>query len=274
MKTSRKKMLLSSIAMLLVALVALGSATYAWFTLNKTVSADNMQVQVAAAKGLQITGDNGANWGKTYSYAARTNKLSPASLDTSNGVGTKTVYAPAIDVDGKWSAAAAGATATFSEQDTIKPATSGEGVSATDDYMTAYEFGVKSSSGTLSNVTHTITITTTGKCTKYARVALVDQGADTTPTYGSSGSTVTATYGNQTSPTAFATAAAATAKTTTAQTLTSFTSGSAKQITTTLEATETAHYYTLLVWFEGEDADCTTAQADGTITISTEFSIA
>ena len=43
MKKSRKKMLLSSIAMLLVALVALGSATFAWYITNATVTAEKTQ---------------------------------------------------------------------------------------------------------------------------------------------------------------------------------------------------------------------------------------
>ncbi len=50
MTKSRKKILLSSIAMLLVALVALGSATFAWFTVQKTVTADTMKVSATAKK--------------------------------------------------------------------------------------------------------------------------------------------------------------------------------------------------------------------------------
>jgi predicted ribosomally synthesized peptide with SipW-like signal peptide len=63
--TFRKKALLSSVAMLLVALVALGSATFAWFSSNKTVTADGMKVTSAAAQGLVISDDNGKVWGNT-----------------------------------------------------------------------------------------------------------------------------------------------------------------------------------------------------------------
>ncbi|MBQ8538238.1 MAG: hypothetical protein IJ433_01145 [Ruminococcus sp.] len=52
--TFRKKALLSSVAMLLVALVALGSATFAWFTQNPTVSAEGLTLKATAAAGLQI----------------------------------------------------------------------------------------------------------------------------------------------------------------------------------------------------------------------------
>lgn len=60
--TKRSKMLLSSIAMLLVALVALGSATFAWYSINRTVGADDLTVKASTPGGLQISDDNGANW--------------------------------------------------------------------------------------------------------------------------------------------------------------------------------------------------------------------
>ena len=50
--TFRKKALLSSVAMLLVALVALGSATFAWFTQNPNVEATGLQMTTEAATGL------------------------------------------------------------------------------------------------------------------------------------------------------------------------------------------------------------------------------
>lgn len=53
-QTSRKKVLLSSVAMMMVATVSLGSATYAWFTNTTTAKADNAKVTVAAPSGLKI----------------------------------------------------------------------------------------------------------------------------------------------------------------------------------------------------------------------------
>ncbi|MBQ5399005.1 MAG: hypothetical protein IIU14_06195 [Ruminococcus sp.] len=61
MKTNRKKMLLSSIAMLLVALVALGSATYAWFTINKEVTASGFTGKVSSSIGLKILSESQAD---------------------------------------------------------------------------------------------------------------------------------------------------------------------------------------------------------------------
>lgn len=52
--TFRKKALLSSVAMLLVAIVALGSATFAWFTQNPTVTATGLVMDASVTGGLQI----------------------------------------------------------------------------------------------------------------------------------------------------------------------------------------------------------------------------
>ena len=53
-QTSRKKVLVSSAAMLMVATVSLGSATYAWFTNTTTAKANNAKVTVSAPSGLKI----------------------------------------------------------------------------------------------------------------------------------------------------------------------------------------------------------------------------
>ncbi|WP_405356871.1 hypothetical protein [Ruminococcus sp.] len=50
----RKRALLSAVAMLLVALVALGSATFAWFTSLPTANAQGLQMKATAAQGLVV----------------------------------------------------------------------------------------------------------------------------------------------------------------------------------------------------------------------------
>ncbi len=105
MLKSRKKMLLSSIAMLLVALIALGSATFAWYIQQKTVTADNATVSASVAEGLEIRKFGGAKTpnsnpaNSSSDWEAWTNSitlstaqsLSPASIDYS-GLGSL-VYA-------------------------------------------------------------------------------------------------------------------------------------------------------------------------------------
>lgn len=49
-----RKQLLAAVAMVLVAAVALGSSTYAWFASNNTVTAKGMQVQATAEGGIEI----------------------------------------------------------------------------------------------------------------------------------------------------------------------------------------------------------------------------
>ena len=52
---SLKTQFIGAIAMVLVAAVAMGSSTYAWFTLNNRVTASNMQVKAKTAGSLVIT---------------------------------------------------------------------------------------------------------------------------------------------------------------------------------------------------------------------------
>lgn len=59
-----KRQLLAAIAMVLVAAIALGSSTYAWFVASGTVTATGMDVKVKAETGLSISYDNEA-WGTT-----------------------------------------------------------------------------------------------------------------------------------------------------------------------------------------------------------------
>lgn len=50
----RKRALLSSVAMLLVALVALGSATFAWFVANPTANAEGLKMTTQATAGIYV----------------------------------------------------------------------------------------------------------------------------------------------------------------------------------------------------------------------------
>lgn len=67
---SRKRLLISSVAMLLVAMLALGTATFAWFTSNPNATASGLSMKATASKGLVIqTATHGAVdpdfWGHT-----------------------------------------------------------------------------------------------------------------------------------------------------------------------------------------------------------------
>lgn len=79
--TSRKKMLLSSIAMLLVAMMALGTATFAWFTSNPNADATGLSLKTTAATGLVIKTDTDEVWSHNATLAKdkATQNLTPVS---------------------------------------------------------------------------------------------------------------------------------------------------------------------------------------------------
>ena len=63
-ESKRKIDLKSAILLLLLLAVLLTATTYAWFTANKTVTVTDIDVNIAAQNGLQISA-NGVDWGAT-----------------------------------------------------------------------------------------------------------------------------------------------------------------------------------------------------------------
>lgn len=111
---SRKRVLISSVAMLLVALVALGTSTYAWFTNAVQANANNLSVTANAAKGLQIRTDATEGWGTNQTWTNPTNTtISPLSIAfIKNAVLPTAYYAKQAGLDGAWTEEKA-ATATY-----------------------------------------------------------------------------------------------------------------------------------------------------------------
>lgn len=104
----RKRALLSSVAMLLVALVALGSATFAWFTANPNATASGFKMRTTAAAGLVISTETDSRW--THNAVLRATgtgdntvtdpsplSLQPASQEQSTPANFWTVPAAAAD---------------------------------------------------------------------------------------------------------------------------------------------------------------------------------
>ena len=56
-KNMRKKALLPALSMLLASVIALSGVTYAWFTTSNTAKVSNLDVNVAAANGIQVSLD-------------------------------------------------------------------------------------------------------------------------------------------------------------------------------------------------------------------------
>jgi hypothetical protein len=102
---SLQKQLMAAIAMVLVAAIALSSATYAWFVNNAQVTATNVNVQAATAYSLLISHKNGndAAWGTTTALTKELTTLTPVStvgevMETEGGLTlTKAVAANGSD---------------------------------------------------------------------------------------------------------------------------------------------------------------------------------
>ena len=73
-----KQQLLAAIAMVVVAAIALSSATYAWFVNNATVTATGAEVTASTAYSLLISKENGTDW-KTTKPLKGNSGLTPVS---------------------------------------------------------------------------------------------------------------------------------------------------------------------------------------------------
>jgi hypothetical protein len=76
---SRKRLLISSIAMLLVAMLALGTATFAWFTTSTTATADKIHIKTVQASELQIASQLYNDWGNEIHYNNTQITMKPTS---------------------------------------------------------------------------------------------------------------------------------------------------------------------------------------------------
>ena len=166
MTKSRKRILLSSIAMLLVALVALGSATFAWFTINRKVEAKALEVKAATAQGLEITIDNGANWGRTKSYkafaTATDNTLAPISFQyTASGLASTGYYPQDIQQAGALASDTIGTKAGNWASATLPTAQASaldnDDAKKANGFVAAYRMGIRSTDAAISDITMTIT---------------------------------------------------------------------------------------------------------------------
>lgn len=236
----RKRMLLSSVAMLLVALVALGSATFAWFTSSTTATASGINVQTVQASDLQISKSD-FTWGTSVNYAT-TATFEPASsingVNWFSGEGTSRT-------DGTQK----------SGQDWVALTSANKGGYVFEDMLNVRNNG----KAAVNNVTITFnfneTPATNGK--NYLRIAVVPLTATTDSAAGSE------------TPTAANFQANVYAADTTAYNGVSAVDTASTQITPKAtysinvgnlagktDSVTAAKYYKLFVWFEGQDADC------------------
>ena len=253
---SRRRLLISSIAMLLVAMLALGTATFAWFTSSTTATASGINVQTTQASELQISKTD-LNWGTSVNYA------------------TNATFEPASSMNGaNWFTAEAGARDSFAKKDgtNFVALTSAN----KDGYVFEETLNVRNhGAAAVTGVTITFSLgetpATTGK--NYVRVALVPvtvSGTVNSTTLGAATPSASdfqagvfdvdgVAYNAVSSTTEAATSI--TPKTTYSVSVGDLAGGN-----------DVAKYYKLYVWFEGQDEDCADVNA-GNALPSIKFSV-
>ncbi len=235
---SRRRVLISSMAMLLVALVALSTATFAWFTTNTSATASGMNVYTVKSSKLEISSATSA-WGTIVDYEVDDKALLPAS----SANGTAWFKAEAV-----------------SETDGSAKANTYASISDTASYVVKDQLNIRNAGETAIN---NVTVTISG-LENYARVALVPTTAQgtTVANTGTFANCVFDAEGEEYTPLSEAAAPAADAATIKPN-------GTAVLNVGNL-ASEAAVYYNLYVWFEGQDTDCN----DNTMNIIDDLSFA
>lgn len=235
MKTkSRRRLLVSSLCMLLVAIVAMGTATFAWFTNSSTASAKNIQVQTTKLSNLQVTETPAveASWGNEIDF-----NVNSYLLPSSTGNLTAWYHTTAADE-------------TAYDRDTDKPITT---VTGNESYVIAKTFSIRSKDVDAENVKWALDFNgTDATAKKYIRVALV--GGDGNVVYSS----------NETSTDGLTSTEGAT----TALTSSSVVEG----ILFANLPKDTAKELTLYVWFEGQDTECFNGTAGAIAKVTVNFS--
>lgn len=238
MKTSsRRRVLISSVAMLLVAMLALGTATFAWFTSSTVATANGINVRTSKASKLEIS-KNDLAWGTLVDYNVDNKLLLPAT--SANGTAW-------------FKADAADATASTLKTGTIAAVTD------TASYVVMDQLNVHNAGeAAVENVTIKFSVPN-----DYLRVALVPAAAGG-PNAALSGTFTDCVYD--------ADGAAYDALTSTAGATTSITPKTTYEINLGTLESEDVVYYNLYVWFEGQDVDCYDATA-GQVVNDIEFTV-
>lgn len=243
--TAKKRMLISSVAMLLIAMIALGTATFAWFTTSTDTYADQFSAKTTKQSTLLLSDKSRTGWTSHLEYGVADIKMHPAS-------GNGTAW-----VKGTASNALTGAIDTTTLQSVLPSTASGLNVA---DYVFVNELNLKNNgTADIKDVTITFYMNTADNknAAEYARVALVpingtEVGADDLVALGNNVYSTAAKSYKPIIDTAGTEGAQINTKTT-------FT----VNVTTGDEVMkpEAIKYYKLFVWFEGQDAACIDANS-------------
>ena len=252
MKTFRKSSLITSVALLLAAIVALSGATFAWFSTKADASATGIQATTAKGSALVISSTSEGPWGQSLDLAGE-NKLTAVTIENPN-------YKKVIDEEEgttedvvTWTILK-GTAASYDAQ----KAASYEDAAASDYYKKTIYVKYDAAEDTTKALKADLILGEDAVYSSnkdYYRVALVPTGntvAEDAPNYqiysiSDYNRATDATYGDY-------------------------------DVTTTATGIElgtldagTVYAYDVYVWFEGEDADCLDSNSVNDITVDIKF---
>lgn len=246
---SRRRVLISSIAMLLVALVALSTATFAWFTQNTSTTADGIKAKTVKSSSLVLSALD-HEWGPTLTYEQKnTDGTAIAMLPASSGLGTN--WFTAVSDNATTGAA------------TKVTAVPNGGVAASQaKYVLKQELNLKNdgTDGKITNIT--ITWDFPAGTADYARVALVPKAGSIADETGKNVITTAGTFANCVyAPTA----EEYTGLDATDKTGTKITAKTTNSVTIDELAAQDYAMFDLYIWFEGQDTACVDAAVGQTL---------
>lgn len=256
--TSRKRLLISSVAMLLVAMLALGTATFAWFTTDTTTQATGISVQTSK-KSLLLVSSRDSEWKDNLNYNFGTNEA-------------KNLLQPASSYDGtNWYKAQADSGLSGAAKNGTK--ITGVGTPDAESNVFCNMLNVKNSGAEPANnvkITATINETPVASGKNYLRVALVPSNCKKDDARGTAKvlspeefrKNIYSAGADAAKPVEYVGTGVAdrTGAITAAATAVSTQGNSISVDVGTLNQNQ-AEYYMLIVWFEGQDEDCQDAYA-------------
>lgn len=238
-KSFRKKALLSSLSMLLVSTVAVGSATFAWFTSSTTADTEGLAVHTSKASKLEISSATGT-WGTHINYATADKLLLPtSSINGSN-----------------WYSANADAATSFAAS-TYNPVTD------TTNYVYKEQLNVRNNADATGAAVENVKIKMTWPANDsgtdgYLRVALVEAAAKGNDKGFASGAAFTDKIIASAAEKYYPVKADGTVGTTDGDSITPVAGPATMAAVVDVGelAPQAVKYYNLYVWFEGQDDDC------------------
>ena len=255
---TKKRALISSVAMLLVAIIALGTATFAWFTSSTEADADGVYVRTTKVSNLVLNSKLDDKWRTHVEYnvgeAGARKKLTPVS--TVNG--SDWYYAEAKD-------------GTSFEADTATKLDAPDAPLAENknfnDYYFADQINIKNAGQSDCNE---VKINITGALGSYGRIAVVpvtEKGGSTIDPL-EEGKTAWKDYIIDTDGVEYKAAKGTTLRTLNKQDGTytdkdveAVTPSVGKEISVGTIKPEEVKYFNVYVWFEGQDKQCTNANS-------------